>query len=77
MQAVKKLDVAGVVKWAASAAQIMGCGATAFGLSHCNIRFFLIGLTGWFAVGVMWNDRAIMLIHAVALAAIMAGMAST
>ncbi|SFK96705.1 DUF6552 family protein [Shimia haliotis] len=77
MEAVKRLDVAGVVKWTASAAQIMGYGATAFGLTPWNIAFFLIGLTGWFAVGVIWNDRAIMLIHAVALAAMMVGMASS
>ncbi|MGI9305791.1 MAG: DUF6552 family protein [Gammaproteobacteria bacterium] len=37
---------------------------------------FLAGLIGWFAVGVLWKDKAIMLIHAVALAALLAGMAS-
>lgn len=76
MNATKRLDVAGVVKWTASGAQILGYGATAFGLTPWNLGFFLIGLTGWFAVGVMWNDRAIMLIHVIALAAMLAGMAS-
>ncbi|TCL00379.1 hypothetical protein BXY66_3020 [Shimia isoporae] len=76
MGAIRKLDVSGVVKWTASVAQILGCGATAFGLTYWNVGFFVIGLTGWFVVGVMWNDRAIMLIHAIALAAMMAGMAA-
>jgi hypothetical protein len=36
-------------------------------LTPWNIYFFLAGLVGWFTVGVMWKDRAIMLIHLVAL----------
>jgi len=39
-----------------------------------NIYLFLVGLIGWFAVGFLWKDRAIMLIHAVALAAMVAGL---
>ncbi len=31
---------------------------------------------GWFAVGAMWNDKALMLVHLVALGAMIAGMAS-
>lgn len=65
------------LKWAASIVQIMGYSATAFGLTPLNIYLFLIGLVGWFAVGIMWKDRAIMLIHIVALAAMLAGLASS
>ncbi|KIN62390.1 hypothetical protein Z946_1248 [Sulfitobacter noctilucicola] len=65
-----------VLKWAASIVQIMGYSATAFGLTPLNIYLFLIGLVGWFAVGVLWRDKAIMLIHVVALAAMIAGLLS-
>lgn len=65
------------IKWAASIVQILGYSATAFGWVPWNIGFFLIGLTGWFIVGVLWKDRAIMLIHIVALAAMIAGLIST
>lgn len=65
-----------VVKWAASIVQIMGYSATAFGMTPLNIYLFLIGLVGWFAVGLMWRDKAIMLIHVVALAAMIAGLIS-
>lgn len=41
-----------------------------------NLYLFLIGVLGWFAVGVLWNDRAIMLIHIVALGAMVAGMSA-
>jgi hypothetical protein len=66
-----------LVKWAASIIQIMGYSATAFGMTPLNIYLFLIGLVGWFTVGLMWKDRAIMLIHVVALAAMLVGLAST
>ncbi|WP_417241254.1 DUF6552 family protein [Celeribacter halophilus] len=36
----------------------------------------LIGVLGWFAVGAMWNDKALMLVHIVALGAMVSGMAS-
>ena len=64
------------IKWGASILQILGYGATAFGLSPLNIYLFLGGLIGWFIVGVLWRDRAIQLIHLVALAAMIAGLLS-
>ena len=64
------------IKWSASILQILGYSATAFDLVPWNIGLFLVGLIGWFAVGVLWNDRAIMLIHVVALAAMLVGLAS-
>jgi len=69
-------NIAFTIKWAASIIQIMGYTATAFGWTPLNIYLFLIGLLGWLAVGVMWNDRAIMLIHAVALGAMFIGLSS-
>ena len=65
-----------VIKWGASIAQIMGYAATSFNCTPANIYLFLVGLIGWFTVGVIWKDRAIMTIHVVALAAMIAGLAS-
>ena len=62
-----------VVKWAASVIQI----GTAFGWTPWNLYLFVVGVLGWLIVGVLWNDRAIMLIHFVALGAMLAGMART
>lgn len=64
------------VKWVASIIQIMGYSATAFGWTPWNLYLFLVGVLGWLAVGVLWNDRAIMLIHFVALGAMLVGMNS-
>lgn len=65
------------LKWVASLVQIGGYTATAFGMTPLNIYLFLAGLLGWFAVGVFWRDRAIMLIHLVALGAMIVGMTSS
>ncbi|SLN26654.1 DUF6552 family protein [Oceanibacterium hippocampi] len=67
--------IAFAIKWIASAMQILGYSATAVGLAPWNIYLFLAGLTGWLAVGVLWNDKAIMLIHLAALGAMLVGLA--
>ena len=65
------------VKWTASVIQIMGYTATAFGWTPWNLYLFLVGVLGWFAVGALWNDKALMLVHLVALGAMIAGMTSS
>ena len=65
------------VKWSASAVQIMGYTATGFGWTPWNLYLFLVGVVGWFAVGALWNDKALMLVHLVALGAMIAGMTSS
>ncbi|MGI9373755.1 MAG: DUF6552 family protein [Hyphomicrobiales bacterium] len=75
----KRIDseqIAFAIKWVASIIQILGYTATAFGYTPWNIYLFLVGLIGWFAVGVIWNDRAIMLIHIIALGAMFVGLAA-
>lgn len=75
--AASKDRIAFIIKWIASIIQIFGYTATAFDWSPWNLYLFLVGLLGWLTVGILWNDRAIMLIHAVALTAMLAGMSSS
>jgi len=69
-----KTDLVTIIKWAASIVQILGYATTAFGMTPLNIYLFLVGLLGWFAVGVMWKDKAIVLIHFIALGSMMVGV---
>lgn len=64
------------IKWGASAIQIMAYTATGFGWTPWNLYLFLIGVIGWFAVGALWRDKALMLVHLAALGAMTTGMAS-
>jgi len=66
-----------VIKWAASAIQILGYTATGFGWTPWNLYLFLVGVFGWMMVGVLWNDKALILVHIVALGAMLAGMSSS
>lgn len=65
-----------IVKWGASIIQILGYAGTGFGWTPWNLYLFLVGVLGWLIVGVLWNDKAIMLIHFVALGSMLAGMAT-
>lgn len=64
------------IKWVSSVFQIIGYALTGFAVIPLNSYFFIVGLIGWFLVGVLWKDRAIMLIHVVAFTALVSGLAS-
>lgn len=62
-----------IVKWVATAIQLIGYGLTGLNIVPWNILAFVIGIFLWFIVGVMWKDRAIMVVHVGAFIAIVAG----
>ena len=62
-----------VVKWVATAIQLVGYGLTGMGVAPWNIWAFFVGIVLWFAVGVMWKDRAIMVVHVGAFASLLIG----
>ncbi len=67
---MKKVDI---VKWIATAIQLVGYGLTGLNIVPWNVFAFIIGIFLWFVVGVMWKDRAIMVVHIGAFIAIVAG----
>ncbi|MCW1956770.1 DUF6552 family protein [uncultured Lentibacter sp.] len=62
-----------VVKWVATAIQLVGYGLTGLNIVPWNVFAFFIGIFLWFAVGVMWKDRAIMVVHVGAFVSLFAG----
>ncbi|GAW35883.1 hypothetical protein RA2_02951 [Roseovarius sp. A-2] len=73
---IERGQTVSVVKWVASVIQIVGYAATGFGWTPWNIYLFLVGVLGWLVVGVLWKDRALMLVHFIALGSMLVGMAS-
>lgn len=65
------------VKWIATAVQLVGYGLTGLNIVPWNIFAFIIGIVLWFLVGVMWKDRAIMIVHIGAFVAILGGYLSS
>ena len=64
------------VKWLATAVQLVGFGLTGMGITPWNIYLFFAGILLWFAVGVMWKDRAIMVVHIGAFISLLGGYLS-
>ena len=64
------------VKWLATAVQLVGYGLTGMGITPWNIYLFFAGILLWFAVGVMWKDQAIKLVHIGAFISLLDGCPS-
>ncbi|PIB24531.1 ubiquinone biosynthesis methyltransferase UbiE [Amylibacter kogurei] len=67
---MKRVDI---VKWVATVVQLVGYALTGLNIVPWNILAFVIGIILWFVVGVMWKDRAIMVVHVGAFIAILGG----
>jgi hypothetical protein len=61
------------VKWIATVVQLIGYALTGLGVTPWNIYAFVVGILLWFAVGAMWNDRAIMIVHVGAFISLVGG----
>ena len=72
----KDLQPVDIVKWIATIFQLIGYGMTGLNLVPYNIYLFFIGIILWFAVGVMWKDRAIMIVHVGAFLSLLVGYLS-
>ena len=66
-----------IVKWIATAIQLIGYGLTGLNIVPWNVFAFFIGILLWFLVGYLWKDRAIMVVHVGAFIAILAGYLSS
>ena len=61
------------VKWVATVIQLIGYGMTGMNLVPYNVFFFFLGIFLWFAVGFMWKDKAIMVVHVGAFISLLIG----
>ena len=68
--ALRQVDV---VKWIATIIQLIGYGLTGFNYTPWNVYLFFLGIILWFAVGVMWKDKAIIVVHVGAFISLLAG----
>ena len=62
-----------IVKWVATVIQLIGYGLTGLNVVPWNVFAFFAGIILWFIVGVMWKDRAIMVVHVGAFISLFAG----
>ncbi|MEM6886841.1 MAG: DUF6552 family protein [Pseudomonadota bacterium] len=62
-----------ILKWVATAIQLVGYGLTGMNVVPWNVLAFFAGIILWFAVGVMWKDKAIMVVHVGAFISLLVG----
>ena len=67
------LKLVDVTKWVATFIQLIGYGLTGLNIVPYNVYMFFIGIFLWFAVGYMWKDRAIMIVHVGAFISLFVG----
>ena len=67
--ATPKYTIDWYVKWTASFFILISMSMRGIeGLQFLDLCFSLIGVTGWLVVGVLWKDRALILLNGVGVA---------
>ena len=70
---MSNLKLVDYVKWIATIIQLIGYGMTGLNMTPYNVYLFFLGIFLWFAVGVMWKDKAIMVVHIGAFISLLVG----
>jgi hypothetical protein len=71
-----KYDLSWYIKWIASFFVIGGMIMTSLDVSlfPTNLFFHLIGVSGWFVVGMLWHDRSLIVVNGIAISIFMMGI---
>ena len=62
------------MKWASSIVLIFAMLLTTNNMYPYNMFFQCIGVAGWLVVSIIWNDRALIVVNAVAIAIFLNGI---
>ena len=69
-----KGDLTWYIKWVSSIFIIIGMALTSANIFPMNIIVHGIGVTGWLVVGMLWHDRALIFLNAVAIFVYVTGL---
>ena len=70
-----KGDLSWYIKWVSVILILVATSARATGtLPHVDLWFGLFGTIGWFIVGYLWHDRALILLNGVLVTLIFTGL---
>jgi len=56
------------IKWISSIILMVGILLTSNNIYPINLYFHFVGIMGWMIVGMLWNDRSLIVINSFALA---------
>ena len=69
-----KGDLSWYVKWSASVFIIIGMIFSSLNIFPYNLFLHLIGVSGWFVVGMLWHDRSLIVVNAIAVFIFLSGI---
>ena len=76
--ATPKQDLSWYVKWTASLFILIGMSIRGLdGFQAIDLSVSIIGVTGWLIVGLLWKDRALILLNGIGLALLLRSLAQT
>jgi len=62
-----KGDLSWYIKWTGSVFLIVAMMMTSVNIFPLNLYVALVGMTGWLIVGILWHDRALIVLNAVSV----------
>lgn len=76
--ATPKQDLSWYVKWISSTILLLGMSIRGLdGFQIYDLLLSIIGVTGWLIVGLLWKDRALILLNGIGLALLLRTLAQT
>src|SRR6056300_1385346 len=76
--ATPKQDLSWYVKWGASLFVLVGMSIRGLeGFQTIDLLVSIIGVAGWLIVGLLWKDRALILLNGIGLALLLRTFAQT
>ncbi len=67
-------DLSWYIKWVSAFVILLGMSLTSMEVYPYNLYVHLVGVSGWFVVGMLWHDRALIFLNAVAIAVFLMGI---
>ena len=69
-----KGDLSWYIKWSESVFIIIGMLMSSLNIFPYNLFLHLIGVSGWFVVGMLWHDRSLIVVNAIAIFIFLSGI---
>ena len=69
-------DLSWYIKWTATVFVVIGASLNAFSVEPYNVFVLLVGTTLWMIVGLLWFDRALIVVNACIFAIYLVGVIS-
>jgi len=72
-----KYDLSWYIKWVSSVLLIIAMVMTSANVFPYNLYPAIVGMIGWLIVGILWHDRALIILNAVSVAIYATGIVNS